>query len=297
MQIGFIGTGTMGNAMARQLLGAGHTLVVHDLRRAAAENLLAAGASWADSPRAVAAQTEVVFGSLPKPADVERVLLGPDGLVEGAAPGLTYFDLTTSEPLTSRRLAAALAQRGLYFLDAPVSGGKAGAERGALAIMVGGDRAKFEQYRPLLESIGKNIFYMGDVGAGNVAKLVNNMIAFINRTAAVEGLLLGAKAGVDPQTLLECVNASSGQSASMGHLAQTLLKRNFAPSFTLDLAAKDMNLALELARDLRVPLLLAPPVFQLMIAALSHPDWAQQSSMRMATLQEQAAGIELRGRD
>jgi 3-hydroxyisobutyrate dehydrogenase len=293
MKIGFIGTGNMGYLMARNLQKAGHALVVRDLRREACEPLIAAGAAWADTPKALAEASEVVFGSLPKPADVEQVFLGADGLLAGMRPGQAYFDLTTSEPLTTRRLAAIAAEKGVHFLDAPVSGGKPGAENATLAVMVGGDKEAFERHLPLLNTIGKNVFHMGGPGNGNVAKLVNNMISFCNRTAAVEGLLIGAKAGVDPVTLVNCIRASSGSSSSLGFLETTLFQRNFAPSFTLDLATKDIGLAIDLARALQVPLTVAPVVQQLMIRGLVQ-GWANESSTRVATLQEQAAGVELR---
>lgn len=293
MNIGFIGVGNMGAAMANSLMQAGHALTINDIRRIAAEPLLARGANWADTPREIGARSEIVFASLPKPADVEKVLTASDGLLASFPAGNVFFDLTTSEPLTSRRLAEVCAEKGVQFLDAPVSGGKRGAENRTLAIMVGGNRAAFDRYRPILEQIGSNVFYMGGVGNGNVTKLVNNMIAFCNRAAAVEGLLLGVKAGVEVGALADCIQASSGHSFSIDNLKHSVFLRNFAPAFTLDLASKDMQLAVEMARVLQVPLSLAPIVQQLMIEGLGK-GWADQASTMLVTLQEQAAGVELR---
>jgi 3-hydroxyisobutyrate dehydrogenase len=293
MKVGFIGTGNMGNPMASNVLKAGHELVVHDLRREATINLLEAGAVWADSPQAVAEQSEVVLGSLPNPSDVEQVFLGERGILAGMRSGQAYFDLTTSDPLVSRRLAGIATERGVHFLDSPVSGGVQGARAGTLAVMVGGDQAVFEQYKPVLSAIGKNVFYLGGVGNGNVAKLVNNMLAFVNRAAASEGLILGVKAGVDPQLLLDCIKASSGNSFSIGNMDTTVFKGDFSPTFTLDLATKDINLALQMAKDMKVPMRVAPNVQQLMIEGQAQ-GLGQLASAVVITLLEKAAGVEVR---
>lgn len=293
MDVGFIGTGRMGYPMAMNLQKAGHRLVVHDIRPAAAEGLLERGATWADTPRAVAEQSEVVFGSLPRPADVEQVFLGENGLLEGMRPGQAYFDLTTSNPSTSRKLADIAAQRGVYFLDAPVSGGTQGAKDATLAVMVGGDRQIFERYRPLLEVIGKNVFYLGGVGNGNVAKLVNNMISFANRAIAAEGFILGVKAGVDPQLLFNCIRAGTGNSTTIANWDTTVFRGDFTPTFALELAAKDIGLAVDLARELTVPLRVAPIVQQLIIEALASGLGELNSTALIKPL-ERAAGVELR---
>lgn len=293
MKVGFIGVGNMGNPMASNVLKAGHELIVHDLRKDAAINLLEAGATWADSPRAVAEQSDVVLASLPKPSDVEHVFLSENGILNGLKAGQAYFDLTTSEASMSRRLAAIAAERGVQFLDSPVSGGVVGARAGTLAVMVGGDRATFDKHKPVLDAIGKNVFYLGGVGNGNVAKLVNNMIAFINRAAACEGIILGVKAGVDPELLLNCIRASSGGSFTLNGMEKTIFKGDFSPTFTLDLACKDIGLALDMAKEHTVPMRVAPVVQNLMIEGQAN-GLGQMASSIVMTLLERAAGLEVR---
>jgi 3-hydroxyisobutyrate dehydrogenase len=201
MKIGFIGLGTMGKHMAASLQQAGHQLVVNDIRADAGAEHLAAGAEWADTPRAVAAASEVVFTSLPGPPEVEQVAIGNDGLLEGMRPRTAYFDLSTSSPTLARRLHAMFAARDVYVLDAPVSGGPQGAESGRLAIWVGGEEPVFKQHKPLLDAIGDQVFYVGPVGAGAVTKLVHNCTGYTIQAAMAEVFTLGVKAGVDPLAL------------------------------------------------------------------------------------------------
>jgi len=216
--------------------------------------LLAAGATWAPSPAAVAAASDVTFMSLPTPAIVDQVVRGADGLLAGASPGTAIVDLSTNSPTVVRALAAAAAERGVTVLDAPVSGGVAGARRGRLALMVGGDPAAFERHRPLLDVLGDRVFHLGDVGAGSVAKLVNNMQFFHGLVATVESLVLAAKAGVDLRLLREVVQAGSGASFVFDYGAKAILDDRLAPNFTVALAAKDAELTVALADELGVPL-------------------------------------------
>ena len=195
--IGFIGTGNMGHPMAANLLHAGRSVTVHDLRRESAQSLLDEGAGWATTPAAVAGAAAVVFVSLPAPADVDEVVAGEEGLLAGALPGTVIVDLSTNSPVVVRALAARAAEDGVTFLDAPVSGGVAGARKGTLAVMVGGDEQTFEACRPLFELIGQRIFYLGPSGAGSVAKLVNNLLFFHGLMGSLEALVLAGKAGVD----------------------------------------------------------------------------------------------------
>jgi len=253
MQLGFIGTGHMGAPMAANLLAAGHGMVVHDLDREATTPLVEAGAVRAESVAEVGEAAEFVFLSLPGPPEMEAVVTGPDGLFDALARGKTLIDLTTNSPQLVARVAAEAAERGISFLDAPVSGGVRGARKGTLAVMVGGERATFEKCEPLLRAIGSNVFYVGAVGAGNVAKLVNNMLAFCAMMANAEALTLGAKAGVDPHTLWEIVKASSGNSFTWEHGGRAILRDRLAPTFTTRLACKDIGLATELARQLDAP--------------------------------------------
>src|SRR3972149_7046833 len=198
MKVGFIGVGSMGNPMAQNLLKAGHALTVHDLRCEAAQNLEAMGAAWAQSAREAAAWAEVVITSLPMPKDVEDTVLGSSGVLAGMRPGGAVIDMSTNAPAVVQRLAQVAKGRGIDFLDAPVSGGVRGARNATLAIMVGGDKDVYERVAPLLRALGSNVFHVGPAGTGNVAKLINNMMAFVNMVAAIEGLVLGAKAGIDP---------------------------------------------------------------------------------------------------
>src|SRR2546422_3349029 len=173
--VGFVGLGTMGGPMAANVQSAGFKLLVHDLHRQAASYHLAAGAVWADSPAALARQADVIFSSLPEPSDVEAVALGPDGLIAGIKPGAAYFDLSTNSPSVVKKLNAAFAEKGAHMLDAPVSGGPAGAASGKLAIWVGGEKAAFDKYKAVLDAMGDKAAYIGPIGAATIAKLVHNM--------------------------------------------------------------------------------------------------------------------------
>ncbi|HMK67457.1 MAG TPA: NAD(P)-dependent oxidoreductase, partial [Stellaceae bacterium] len=205
MQVGFIGLGTMGAGMAANMRKGGHKLVVYEARRATAEPFLAEGALWAESPRKVAEAVEVVFTSLPGPPEVEAVALGADGIIHGLRNGGAFFDLSTNSPTVVRRISAAFAERGLHMLDAPVSGGPRGAKSGKLAIWVGGERAVFEKYKPLLDAMSDQARYIGPIGAGSVAKLVHNCAGYAIQTVLAEVFTLGVKGGVEPLALFEAV--------------------------------------------------------------------------------------------
>ena len=195
MRVGFIGLGLMGSGMTNNLQKAGHQLVLHDLRRQAAEKLLAAGAEWADSPKAVAAESEVVFTSLPGPPEFEAVAAGKNGLLEGMKRGQAHFDLSTNSPTVIRRLHKAYAEKGALLLDSPVSGGPAGAASGKMALWVSGDEAAYNRYRPVLDAMGDQIFYMGAVGAASVAKLVHNLAGYMVNTALAAAVVEGGAPG------------------------------------------------------------------------------------------------------
>ncbi|MGA8698624.1 MAG: NAD(P)-binding domain-containing protein, partial [Xanthobacteraceae bacterium] len=203
--VGFIGLGIMGGRMAANLQKAGYKLVVHDLQRQAASYHLNAGATWADNPRVLAGRTDVIFSSLPEPPDVEAVALGPDGLIAGMKPGAAYFDLSTNSPSVVKKVHAAFAEKGLHMLDAPVSGGPAGAASRKLAIWVGGDENVFNQYKAVLDAIGDKAAYVGPIGSATVAKLVHNMSGYAIVCALAETFTLGVKAGMDPLTLWQAV--------------------------------------------------------------------------------------------
>jgi 3-hydroxyisobutyrate dehydrogenase len=286
MQLGFIGVGNIGTPMCHHLLEAGHTVLVYDVNASNLARMVNLGAQPAASPKAVAQACDIVFSSLPGPREVEQVALGADGIVEAARPGLIYVDLSTNFPVVARRLSAALAAQGVAMLDAPVSGGVAGAERGTLAVMVGGDERTFDTCRPLLAHIGANIFHVGASGAGCVAKLVNNMLAFANTVAACEGMLLGAKAGVDPHLLYNIIQASSGASWALRQFPQKIFAGDFTPGFTIDLAYKDLRLALELGDELAVPLLMGSICINLMRQARANGRGGDDLSGLMRVLED-----------
>jgi 3-hydroxyisobutyrate dehydrogenase-like beta-hydroxyacid dehydrogenase len=295
MKIGFIGLGTMGRHMAAHLQQAGHDLVVHDVRREAAEPHLEAGASWADTPAEMAAQVEVTFTSLPGPAEVESVALGDDGLLEGAQAGMVWFDLTTSSPSLVRRLHPILAERGVHVLDAPVSGGPRGARTGKLALWVGGDEALFQQYLPVLQAIGDQPAYVGPIGAGLVAKLVHNCAGYAIQTALAEAFTMGVKAGVEPLALFQAIRqGAQGRRRTFDGLVDQFLPGIFdPPAFTLRLAHKDVSLATALAKEHHVPMRMINLTLEEMTEALNR-GWSERDSRVAMLLQEERAGVEIK---
>ncbi|MCI0438311.1 MAG: NAD(P)-dependent oxidoreductase [Chloroflexi bacterium] len=293
MKVGFIGIGFMGRHMARNVLKGGHDLTVYDIRKDAADELLSMGARWASSPREVAQASDVVFTSLPMPRIVEEVAMGEGGILSGAKRGAAFFDLSTIGPDSVERIGAAASARGVHFLDAPVSGGTVGAEKATLCIMVGGDKAVFEQYRPVLDLIGDKTMYCGELGAGAVCKIVNNLIGLSLGVLLSEAFTMGVKAGVDPQTLFDAVSRSTGNTQAMQGFPNGLFKGRFEPGFQLDLGAKDVGLATELGRQLRVPMELANLVQQRYILA-QNEGLGKRASGAVALIQEKMAGVEVR---
>jgi 3-hydroxyisobutyrate dehydrogenase-like beta-hydroxyacid dehydrogenase len=294
MEIGFIGLGTMGRPMALNLIKAGHELVVHDVRRAAAAPHLDAGARWAGTPQAVAGATDVVFTSLPGPSEVEAVALGDGGLLAGLVAGKVYFDLTTNAPSLVRRLHGVFQARGIHMLDAPVSGGPRGAERRRLALWVGGDETVFERYRPVLDAIGDQPYYVGPIGAGSIAKLVHNCAGYVIQTALAEVFTLGVKAGLDPLALWKAVRQGAvGRRRTFDGLADHFLPGRFEPaSFALRLAHKDVSLATLLGREHKVPMRLANLALEELTEALNR-GWDERDSRVAMLLQEERAGVEI----
>ena len=295
MKIAFIGLGTMGRHMASHLQKAGHQLAVHDVRKDAAAPHVTAGARWTDSPRQAAEGAEVVFTSLPGPAEVEAVALGEQGLLAGMAKGSVYFDLSTNAPALVRRLHQQFAARGIHMLDAPVSGGPRGAESGRLALWVGGDETVFTRYKPVLDAIGDQAYYVGPIGAGSVAKLVHNCAGYVVQTALAEVFTMGVKAGVDPLSLWKAVRqGAGGRRRTFDGLADQFLPGRFEPpAFTLRLAHKDVTLATSLGREHRVPMRLANAVLEEMTEALNR-GWAERDSRVSMLLQEERAGVEIK---
>ena len=294
MKLGFIGTGNMGNPMAANLIKAGHQLTVHDLRREAATNLLEMGAEWADSPREAVPGNEAVLTSLPVPRDVEAVVLGENGILEGAASGSVVFDLSTNSPTVVRRLNQVCAERGVTLLDSPVSGGVYGAAAGTLAVMVGGDRSVFDRFEGVLGAIGSHVVYCGPVGNGSVCKICNNLMSMGIGVLLAEALTLGVKAGVDLATLADAIANSSGSSRRLTEkFSRFLFQGNFEPGFATALAAKDVRLATDLGREYGVPMDLSNLVDQRHVEAMFR-GWGPEDSDAVARIQEEKAGVQLR---
>lgn len=292
MRVGFIGTGTMGSPMVRCLLAAGHTVTLHDQRREATGSLCDLGARWADTPCAVAVESEVVCTSLPGPPEVERVVLDPEqGLLAGLRPGSAYIDLTTNAPSMVRSIAEVCRARGVEMLDAPVSG-----RPPEMTIMVGGDAAVFARYQALLAGMGKHVFYVGQTGTGCIAKLVSQYLGYTNFIAAAEGLLIGARAGIDLRTLAQIIPVSAGASRAFEAFPRTVLNGEFASAGTLDIVAKDLSLACELARQVQAPTRLGAIVEEVLKRAQAQ-GWGQQGFPIAVRVLEQMAGAELRAPD
>ena len=254
MKIGFIGIGQMGRHMSRNIQAAGYELVVNDVKKETATELLAKGAVWAASPKAVAESCRIVITCLPSTQIVEQVVYGKDGLKSGWKKGDVYIDMSTNSPVTVRRIAQDAGAMGVIVLDAPVSGGTKGAEKGTLTIMVGGDPEGLKKVRQVLEAMGKNIYHVGEVGCGNAAKLVNNLIALACNSITAEGFVLGTKAGIDPGVLFEILKVSTANSWTVQQYPNTVFQGNFEPGFKVSLAYKDIGLALALGDNYGVPL-------------------------------------------
>ena len=255
VKVGFIGVGNMGGPMCRNIVKrSNHQVSVFDLNPAAVKACTDLGATAAKSLADVTKGADLVMTSLPMPKDVEAVTLGDDGILANIAKGQTYIDLSTNAPSMVKKIGAAMAAKGIAMLDAPVSGGTVGAEAATIAIMVGGEKKVFDDALPVLQSFSANVIHMGELGTGTVAKLVNNMMAFCNAAAAAEGLMLGVSAGLDPAKLIQVVSNSSGNSNAFKNLSERALSGKLEPSFALNLAYKDLHLALELGDELGVPL-------------------------------------------
>jgi 3-hydroxyisobutyrate dehydrogenase-like beta-hydroxyacid dehydrogenase len=296
MRIGFIGLGNMGGPMALNLIKAGHALIVHDARRAAAAPHLERGAKWADTPRAVARESELILTSLPGPKEVEAVALGPVGIIHGAVTGTVYADLSTGSPTVMRALHAAFRDKGVHVLDAPVSGGVTGAQRGTLQVMVGGEESIYREVKGVLAAVGDKVGYMGPIGAGTIAKLVHNMVSLTTRAILAEGFTLGVKAGVAPEALLEALRgASFGQGLALSQVIPNVVFRGDFDTvrFACRLARKDIGLATALAREYDVPMPLAAVSEQIMVEALAR-GWGDRDSATPWLLQEEAAGVQVR---
>lgn len=294
MKVGFIGLGTMGASMASNLQKAGYDLVVNDVRADAAKPHVAAGAEWVDTPRAVGEAAEVVFSSLPGPVEVEAVARGENGLMSGMKKGGAYFDLSTNSPTVVRAIHAAFAEKGLHMLDAPVSGGPRGAATGKLALWVGGEKAIFDKHKKVLDAIGDQAAYIGEIGAGSVAKLTHNCAGYAIQTALAEVFTMGVKAGVPPLALWEAVRqGAQGRRRTFDGLIDQFLPGKYdPPAFALRLAHKDVALATSLGREVGVPMRLANLVLEEMTEARNR-GWDDRDSRVAMVLQQERAGVEI----
>lgn len=254
LHVGYIGLGLMGKSIARNILKAGFPLVVHNRSRGAVEELVAEGARAAFSPREVAAQVDVVFTNLPDTPDVELVVLGKDGIIEGAHPGLIYVDNSTIKPAAARAIAEQLAEKGVMALDAPVSGGDIGARQGTLAIMVGGPAEALERVRPIFEAMGKSITHVGEAGAGQIAKAANQIMVAAQMVAMGELLIFAKKAGADPQKVVEAIKGGAAQCWTLDVKPPRLFAGNRAPGFKAYMQTKDLDIVIETARQYGIPL-------------------------------------------
>jgi 3-hydroxyisobutyrate dehydrogenase-like beta-hydroxyacid dehydrogenase len=289
MRIGFVGTGTMGTPIAGCLIRAGHALTVHDRNPDATAALCAQGAAHAETAFAAARDSDVVFTSLPGPTEFETAILAPQtGILAGLRPGAAHIDLTTNAPKTVARVAEACRQRGVELIDAPVSG-----RPPAMTVMVGASDAAFARYQPLFQAIAANVFHVGPSGAGATAKLVTQYLGYTNFIASIEGMLVAAKAGIDLDILARIVPVSAGQSRTFDNIPRGVFPGTFAAGGTLDIVAKDIELACQLARDVGAPASLGALAsdFYKRAQALG---WGQQGFPVVARVLEAIAGTELR---
>lgn len=261
-QIGFIGLGAMGRHVAANLLKAGYALKVYDLNAAAVNELVEKGAEAAGCAREVAQGSEIVMTMLPNSPHVEAAMTGPDGILAGLQAGGVIIDLTTLAPGEAKRLCKLAAESGVTMLDAPVSGGVAGAEAGTLTLFVGGEEATFQKMMPVFEAIGKTIRLLGDSGAGQTVKMVNQIMVGLEITALAEAWTLGVKAGADPEVLCDVLGTGAAACKQMEIIRRSILQGNYEPGFAVNLQYKDLGIAMETSRELQVPMLLTSTAVQ-----------------------------------
>ena len=266
MKTGFIGLGIMGKPMAKNLMKAGYRLVVFDTNAAPMKELAAAGAETAASPKEVAEKCDVVVTMLPNSPHVRAVVSGPRGVIEGADPGKTVIDMSSIAPLASREIASLLAEKGVEMLDAPVSGGEPKAIDGTLSVMVGGKKDVFERCYPVMKSMAASVVRVGDTGAGNVAKLANQIVVALNIAAMSEALVFAAKAGVQPDLVYQAIRGGLAGSTVLDAKAPLVMDRKFSPGFRVNLHIKDLGNVLETSREIGVPLPLTAAVMEMMQA-------------------------------
>ncbi|NLD59809.1 MAG: 2-hydroxy-3-oxopropionate reductase [Clostridiales bacterium] len=292
MRIGFIGLGIMGKPMARNLLKAGHELVVYDVLKANVDLLAAGGALAGASSRDVAERCDLIITMVPDGPQVIEVVLGENGVLEGARPGATVIDMSSIDPQVSQRVCAACREKGVHMIDAPVSGGEPKAIDGTLSIMVGGDGKVFERFKDVLLQMGASAVWCGEIGAGNTTKLANQIIVALNIAALSEALLLATRAGVDPERVFHAIKGGLAGSTVMNAKAPMLLDRNFKPGFKIDLHIKDLNNALSAGHAVGAPLPLTAQVMEMM-QTLHHDGCGQDDHSALAKYYEKICGAKI----
>ena len=291
-KVGYIGLGIMGASIARNLMKAGNELIVHNRSRAIVDKLVSEGATAANSPKEVAEQVEFVFTNLPDSPDVEKVVLGKDGIIEGAHEGLIYIDNSTIKPETARNLAAKLEEVGIAALDAPVSGGDVGARDGTLTIMVGGPQNAFDKASPLFKAMGKAWVLVGDSGAGQIAKVCNQIIVGAQMAALAEALITAQKAGVDPSRVVEAIKGGAAQMWTLDVKPPRLFAGNRQPGFKAYMQHKDLGIVLDTARTYGIPLPVTSVIMQLYSAMLEQGNRELDNSA-IITVYESLTNIKL----
>jgi 3-hydroxyisobutyrate dehydrogenase len=293
MNLGFIGLGNIGSVMAANLIKAGYTLIIHDLRREVGENLVACGAKWADNPCAVSEASDTVITSLPGPPQVKTVMEGEQGVLAGLRSGCTWIDMSTTSEKEIKRLGAIAANKGAAVLEAPVTGGLALAKEGGITILVGGEKQVFEAHLPMLQVIGGKILHMGPLGSASVVKVITNLLALGHLILAGEAFMLGKKAGIDLTALFEGIKASSGNSYTIETELPLVYNGSYDVGFSLALACKDLGLAHELGRDHGVPLEIGGLIEQIFIRAKAQYG-DNKNSTQAVKLLEDAMSVYLR---
>ena len=292
MKIGFIGLGIMGKPMAKNLLKAGYELIVLDKNLEVVEELVALGADSAKNAAEVAGKSKIVITMLPNSPHVKSVVLGEGGLIEGASPGSVLIDMSSIAPLASKEIAEALAAKGIEMLDAPVSGGEPKAINGTIAVMAGGKKEVFDAHYDLLMAMAASVVYVGDIGAGNIAKLCNQVVVAINIAAVSEAMVLAKKAGVSPDLVYQAIRGGLAGSTVMDAKAPMMMDRNFKPGFRIDLHVKDMNNVMDTAHSVGVPLPLASLVMEIM-QAIKQDGCGIEDHSSMVKFYEKMANIEV----
>ncbi len=294
MKIGFIGLGVMGKPMVNNLLKSGYEVVAFDVYESNMQKVAAAGAAVAASSKEVAQQCEVVITMVPNSPHVKAAVLGPDGVLEGAKPGMILVDMSSIAPLASQEISKACAEKGVKMLDAPVSGGEPKAIDGTLSIMVGGEKDVFDQVFDILSAMGSSVVHCGNIGAGNTTKLANQIVVALNIAAVSEAFMLASKAGVDPEVVFQAIKGGLAGSTVMNAKGPMILNHNFAPGFRIDLHIKDLNNAIETGHEVGSPLPLTAAVME-MLQTLRADGFGSDDHSAIAKYYEKLTGCQIGG--